>query len=158
MKLTILADDRVRYELTSGPLTVDAPTADTVVSPFHMLGGSLAACTYSTLASWAANAKLTFTDLVIEIGWSFAEKPHRVGAMTVELIWPSLPAARLEAAKRAAALCTVHQSLHQPPELTTVVRGAAPAPVPVPAPIPAPAPVAAATPTQPEPQPSGGAA
>ena len=154
MKLTILADDRVRYELTSGPLTVDAPTADTIVSPFHMLGGSLAACTYSTLASWASNAKLTFTDLVIEIGWSFAEKPHRVGAMTVELIWPSLPATRLEAAKRAAALCTVHQSLHLPPELTTVVRGAAPAPFAAATPVTAPA----AAPAQPEPQPSGGAA
>ena len=148
MKLTLLADDRVRYELTSGPLTVDAPTADTIVSPFHLLGGSLAACTYSTLVSWAEHAKLTFTDLVIEVGWSFAEKPHRVGAMTLELIWPSLPATRLEAAKRAAALCTVHRTLHLPPEMTTVVRGAAP--MPAAAAVPAPA--------APHPQPSGGAA
>lgn len=148
MKLTLLADDRVRYELTSGPLTVDAPTADTIVSPFHLLGGSLAACTYSTLASWAEHAKLTFTDLVIEIGWSFADKPHRVSAMTLELIWPSLPATRLEAAKRAAALCTVHQTLHLPPEMTTVVRGAAAAPVAPSVPAPAAA----------QPQPSGGVA
>ena len=149
MKLTLLADDRVRYELTSGPLTVDAPTAETTFSPFHMLGGSLAACTYSTLASWAQNAKLTFTDLVIEVGWAFAEKPHRVGAMTLELTWPSLPATRLEAAKRAAALCTVHQTLHHLPEMTTVVHGAAPAAVA--------APVPTAT-ADARPQPSGGVA
>jgi hypothetical protein len=68
--------------------------------------------------------------------------------MTIELTWPSLPAARLEAAKRAAALCTVHQSLHHLPELTTIVHGGAS--VPVAAPVAAPA--------QPEPQPSGGAA
>ncbi len=149
MKLTLLADDRVRYELTSGPLTVDAPTAETTFSPFHMLGGSLAACTYSTLASWAQNAKLTFTDLVIEVGWTFAEKPHRVGAITLELTWPSLPATRLEAAKRAAALCTVHQTLHHLPEMTTVVHGAAAAAVG--------APVRAPT-ADAQPQPSGGVA
>jgi uncharacterized OsmC-like protein len=127
VKLTLLADDRVRYEPTSGPLTVDAPTAETTFSPFHMLGGSLAACTFTTLATWAETAKLTFTDLAIEVSWTFAEKPHRVGTMSLELIWPSLPAGRLEAARRAAALCTVHQSLHHPPPVTTLVTGTAPA-------------------------------
>jgi uncharacterized OsmC-like protein len=148
VKLTILADDRIRYEPTTGPLTVEAPTAETIFSPFHMLGGSLAACTYTTLASWAEHAKLTFADLAIEVAWTFAEKPHRVGTMSLELIWPSLPAPRLEAARRAAALCTVHQTLHHPPELTTIVNGAAPVatprPVETPAAAPTPAPSAGA--------------
>ncbi|MGZ8379120.1 MAG: OsmC family protein [Gemmatirosa sp.] len=122
MKLTLLAEDRVRYELTTGPLTVDAPTVDTIFSPFHMLGGSLAACTYSVLASWAGNAKLDFTDLVIEVSWVFAEQPHRVGAMSIDLRWPSLPPQRREAARRAANLCTVHHTLEHPPTLTTVVH------------------------------------
>lgn len=126
MKLTLLAEDRVRYELTTGPLTVDAPTADTDFSPFHMLGGSLASCTFSVLASWAEHAKLDFSDLAIEVAWEFAEQPHRVGAMTLELHWPSLPPQRREAARRAAGLCTVHHTLEHPPALTTVVREASP--------------------------------
>lgn len=122
VKLTLLADDRVRYELTTGPMTVDAPTADTEFSPFHMLAGGLAACTYSTLASWAQHAKLSFADLAVEVSWTFAEQPHRVGTMAITLEWPSLPAARREAAKRAAALCTVHHTLKQPPALSTELR------------------------------------
>ncbi|MDF1502873.1 OsmC family protein [Roseisolibacter sp. H3M3-2] len=133
MKLTLLAEDRVRYELASGPMTVEAPTADTEFSPFHMLAGGLAACTYSTLASWAQNAKLSIADLAVEVSWTFAEQPHRVGEMAIALEWPSLPAARHEAARRAAALCTVHHTLKQPPSLTTELRapaGAASAPAP----------------------------
>jgi uncharacterized OsmC-like protein len=134
VKLTLLADDRIRYELTTGPMTVDAPTADTTFSPFHMLGGSLAACTFTVIASWAANAKLDVADLVIEVSWEFAEQPHRVGAMSIDLHWPSLPPQRREAARRAANLCTVHHTLQHPPTLTTVVHeaaGASAAAVPV---------------------------
>lgn len=129
VKLTLLAEDRVRYELTTGPLTVDAPSADTQFSPFHMLGGSLASCTFSVLASWAEHAKLDFADLAIEVSWTFAEQPHRVGAMTIALRWPSLPANRREAARRAANLCTVHHTLQHLPALTTVMLDPA-APVP----------------------------
>jgi uncharacterized OsmC-like protein len=89
-----------------------------------MLGGSLASCTFTVLASWAGNAKLDFTDLVIEVAWTFAEQPHRVGTMSIELRWPSLPANRREAARRAANLCTVHHTLEHPPALTTVMHDA----------------------------------
>jgi len=147
VKLTLLAEDRVRYELTTGPLTVDAPSADTQFSPFHMLGGSLASCTFSVLASWAEHAKLDFTDLVIEVAWTFAEQPHRVGTMSIELRWPSLPANRREAARRAANLCTVHHTLEHPPALTTVMHDAAAAPAPT-----------AAAPTAPVATPAGEAA
>lgn len=125
MKLTILAEDRVRYEVATGPLTVDAPTPETEYSPFHMLGSAVAVCTFSTIASWAARAKLEVADLVVEVGWRFVEQPHRVGAFTVDLTWPSLPPARLEAAKRAASLCPVHQTLHHPPEIAIAMHGVA---------------------------------
>ncbi len=134
MKLTLLADDRVRYELTTSAMTVDAPTADTQFSPYHMLAGGLAACTHSTIASWAERAKLSVADLAVEVSWTFAEEPHRVGAMTVELEWPSLPPARREAARRAADLCPVHHTLQTPVAMTTVLRETAtPATAPMPA-------------------------
>ncbi|MGI8509221.1 MAG: OsmC family protein [Gemmatimonadaceae bacterium] len=41
--------------------------------------------------------------------------------LDVKLVWPSLPPERLESAKRAAALCPVHQTLLRPPEITTTV-------------------------------------
>ena len=117
MKITLLTEDSLRLEPIPGPLTIEAPSARHIYSPFQMLGSSLAVCTFSILQSWASNAELSTDDLVIEVSWTFAEKPHRVGAMDLSFTWPSLPAARREAARRVAALCPVHTTLHHQPEI-----------------------------------------
>ena len=106
-------------------MTIEAESADMTYSPFHMLASSLATCTYSVLGSWATNAKLPADDLAIEVGWSFAEEPHRVGKMEIDIQWPSLPENRRAAAARVADLCTVKVTLKQPPEVVTAVQAAA---------------------------------
>jgi len=88
-----------------------------------MLASAVADCTYFTVKSWATNAKIDAGDLVVEVTIGFAEHPHRVGSVDVKLIWPSLPQERTEAAKRAAAVCPIHQTLlHSPTVATTVAR------------------------------------
>jgi uncharacterized OsmC-like protein len=111
MKLTLLSDDAIRYEAAPGMLTIEADSADREFSPFEMLAGSLAVCTFSVLASWASHAKIPFDDLVIDVKWTFVENPHRIGTVALTFAWKSLPASRLEAAKRAAKLCPVHTTL-----------------------------------------------
>lgn len=128
MKITLLSDDRIRLDGRAGPMTIEAESAEMTYSPFHMLASSLATCTHSVLASWATNARLPADDLAIEVGWTFAEDPHRVGGMEVDIQWPSLPENRLAAAKRVADLCTVKVTLQQPPEVTTEVKTAAAGP------------------------------
>ena len=118
MKITLLSEESIRLEGAGGPLTIEAESADQVYSPFHMLGSGLAVCTYSIMASWATNAKLDPTDLAIEVGWSFAEKPHRVGEIRLTFEWPSLPADRTETAKRVAALCPIHATFHHLPTVS----------------------------------------
>ena len=120
MKITLLSDDRIRLEGKAGPLSVEAESAETQYSPFHMLASGLATCTFSVLASWGTHAKLGVDDLAIEVGWTFTENPHRVGRMEVDVVWPSLPAERRAAAVRAAGLCTITRTLEQPP--TVVVE------------------------------------
>jgi uncharacterized OsmC-like protein len=44
---------------------------------------------------------------------TFAEKPHRVAEVRLSFSWPSLPAARLSVAQRAATLCPIHATLEQ---------------------------------------------
>jgi uncharacterized OsmC-like protein len=123
MKITLVSEETVRFEETPGPLTIEAPSADVVYSPFHMLASAVADCTYFTVKSWATNAKIDAGDLVVEVTIGFAEHPHRVGSVDVKLIWPSLPQERTEAAKRAAAVCPIHQTLlHSPTVVTTVAR------------------------------------
>ena len=118
MKITLLTDDSIRLEPIPGQLTIEAPSARHSYSPFQMLGSALAMCIFSILQSWASNAKISTDDLVIDVSWTFAEKPHRVGAMEVSFTWPSLPVARREAARRVAALCPVHTTLHHTPDVS----------------------------------------
>lgn len=117
MKITLLDEYHLRYEPSPGPLTVDAPTPDAQFSPYHMVAGGLAACTYAIMASWAEQAKLSADDLTLEVTWAFVEKPHRLGNIDLRFEWPSLPAERLEAAKRVAARCPVHLSFEHAPTL-----------------------------------------
>ena len=121
MKITLLTDERIRLEGEGGPLTIEAESPDQSYSPFHMMASGLASCVYSVLHSWGSNAGMPVDDLAIEVGWSFAEEPYRVGSYDVDLVWPSLPPERGAAASRAAHLCTVHQTLLNPPEITTRV-------------------------------------
>ena len=122
MKITLLGEDGIRLEPIPGPMTIEADSADQLYSPFHMLASSLAFCTYSVLASWASNAKLESSDIVVEVKWTFAEDPHRVGELSMNIEWPSLPEPRRSAASRVADLCAVHATLTHPPTITTVVQ------------------------------------
>ena len=112
MKITLTGEDSIRLEPTEGPMTIEAPTADQQYSPFHMLASSLAYCTFSVLYSWATHANLSIDGMAIDVSWKFGGEPKRVEQMALTFKWPSLPPARLNAAKRVAALCTVHETLH----------------------------------------------
>ncbi len=122
MKITLIGEDGIRLEPIPGPMTIEAESADQLYSPFHMLASSLAFCTYSVLASWASNAKLKSDDIAIEVGWVFAENPHRIGEIDMKIEWPSLPPARHAAASRVADLCAAHATLMHPPTIRTVVE------------------------------------
>lgn len=117
MKITLLDEDGIRLEPTPGMLTIEAESEELSFSPFHMLGSSLATCTLSVLHSWAAHAALSVDDLALEVRWGFGNDPHRVAHIDLALDWPSLPAARLAAARRVAELCTIHATLTHPPRI-----------------------------------------
>ena len=57
------------------------------------------------------------SDLVIDVSWTFADDPHRVDRYDIRFQWPSLPAKRLNAAKRVAEMCTIHATLQHPPTI-----------------------------------------
>ena len=118
MKIVLTSAESVRLEPAPGPLTIEAPSADMGYSPFHMLGSSLATCTFSVLQSWATHKDLGVDDLRVDVSWSFVEQPHRVGSIKVKLEWPSLAPDMWPRAIRVANLCGVHNTLTHPPEIT----------------------------------------
>ena len=69
----------------AGPMTIEAISAEQSYSPFHMMAGGLAYCTFSVMHSWASNAKLDASDLTLEVAWTFGDKPHRVAGKVVDL-------------------------------------------------------------------------
>jgi uncharacterized OsmC-like protein len=123
MKITLLADTRLRLESAPPPLTIEAVAPEQSYSPFHMMASGLAVCTHSVMHSWAMHAKLDADKLVIEVGWEFGENPHRVAAYDIRIDWPDLPQERKEAARRTAKLCAVHATLTHPPAIALSVVG-----------------------------------
>lgn len=120
MKIILLSDDAIRLEPDEGPMTIEAIEPDQQYSPFHMLASSLAYCTFSVMYSWATHTKQQGDDLVIEVRWKFSDdEPKRVAELKLTYEWPSLPAKKQEAAKRVAAMCTIHETLHHPPVVIT---------------------------------------
>lgn len=118
MKITLLSDESIRLEPMTGQLTIEAESADTEYSPYQMFASGLAVCTFGVLQSWASNVGLTADDLVIDVSWSFADNPHRVGTMDLSYRWPSLPPERQRIAQRVAELCPLHKTLQQSPGIT----------------------------------------
>ena len=120
MKIILLSDYAIRLEPDEGPMAIEAIEPDQQYSPFHMLASSLAFCTFSVMYSWATHTNQKGDDLVIEVAWKFSEdEPKRVAELKLTYDWPSLPAKKQGAAKRVAAMCTIHETLHHPPTIIT---------------------------------------
>ena len=117
MKITLTSEDSIRLEPVLGPMTIEAMSAEQSYSPFHMVASGLAYCTWSVLYAWAEHAGIPADDLTLEVAWTFAQEPQRVDRYEMRFNWPSLPARRLEAAKRVAAMCTIHATFEHPPAI-----------------------------------------
>ena len=122
MKIVLQGEDAILLVPTPGMLSIESDDPEQQYSAFHMLASALAYCTFSVLYSWASNSKLDADGLHIRVSWSFAENPHRVGNMNMELHWPELPENRRAAAEHAAKLCAVHATLSHTVPITTTLQ------------------------------------
>lgn len=97
-------------------LQIESPGA------IELLASSLGVCSARVLETYASNvAKVSIEALVVRVRWQLEARPLRVGALDVSIVWPELPDARFDAARRAALTCTVHRSFSHPPAITTSV-------------------------------------
>jgi uncharacterized OsmC-like protein len=122
MKIVLEGEYAILLVPTEEMLTIEADSPEQSYSAFHMMASALAYCTFSVLHSWASNSDLDVSDLNVRVAWEFAENPHRVGNMTMQLTWPSLPENRRAAAERASKLCAVHATLTHTVPITTELK------------------------------------
>lgn len=91
--------------------------------PLQMFAASMALCTASVMHAYAHNVLSVGVErLAIRVRWSYGQNPNRVDRMEMTILWPDVPDDRLEAARRAAATCTIHRTLEHPPEVVTNIE------------------------------------
>lgn len=88
----------------------------------QMLAVSLATCTYAVLASYAQRVAAGTETMCFRMKWQYAEKPKRIAAIDMDIVWPDLAEDRLDAAQRAAHMCTVHNTLKDCVDIETFIH------------------------------------
>lgn len=88
-------------------------------SAMQMFATAMGLCTYSVLAGYADQHDTPTERMSLRMRWDYAEHPYRIGQFEMEIQWPELPPSRQSAAQRVASKCTLHNTLEQPPQLTT---------------------------------------
>ncbi len=121
MALTVAYKGGVRFDVASGGHTVitDQPVEDgghdEGMSPVDLFIGSIASCVGYFVGRYCERHKIPAEGLRVEADWSMAERPHRVGAVSMKITLPaSITPEQRERLLKVAHGCTVHQSLVVP--------------------------------------------
>ncbi len=102
---------------------VDQPISDggtdSAPTPTELFVASLASCVAFYARRFLVRHDLPTDGLAVTATFSMAERPARVGEITVEVTTPKgLPEERRAALLAVASHCTVHNSLEQPPAVS----------------------------------------
>jgi putative redox protein len=88
------------------------------MSPVEIFVGSLASCVAYFIGRYCARHNLAAEGLTVDVDWSMAERPHRVGEIRLQVHGLAVPAHHREQLLKVAHGCTVHQSLLHAPKIT----------------------------------------
>lgn len=123
MKITLHhATDISVSQLHEAGFDIDSQDPEAQFGAIHMCVASLAWCTYSVLASYGQRIDAGVEDMRIRLQWRFVERPHRIGHIDMVIHWPQVPESRLDAAMRAAAMCTLHNTMMHGLEIDTSIE------------------------------------
>ncbi len=130
MNLTVVFRGGTRFDVVAGSHTVvtDQPTedggSDAGMSPVDLFIGSLASCVGYFVGRYCVRHRIPCEGFTIDVGWSMAEQPHRVGAVNMRLNLPAeITPSQQERLLKVAHGCTVHQSLAVPPKVEIRLSG-----------------------------------
>jgi putative redox protein len=119
--------DRLRIEARGHEVFTDQPIHDggddAAPTPTELFVASLAACVAFYAERFLRRHQLPAEATTVTARYTWAENPHRVGAIELTVLVPGLPDAKREAFSRVIDHCTVHNSLRRPPDvLVSVAR------------------------------------
>ncbi len=117
MRLILEDETRIRLEMLGEDFEITSEGLS--LSPYHLLGASLASCAALMVASWAESAAIPIEALTVVVSWQMTEDgPKRVAQLVMELRWPGLPSERQGAVNRLVDLCPIHATLERGVEIS----------------------------------------
>ena len=121
--------DRFAIEARDHVLTVDQPLAaggdDTAPTPTELFVASLASCVAFYARRYLARHDLPTTGLRVLAAYDMAQRPARVGSVSLDITLPDgVPGDQRDRLLAVASHCTVHNSLITPPQVMVALAGA----------------------------------
>ena len=87
-------------------------------TPAELLAGSLGACIAMMVQGYCDKTGYTDGDVGVNLTIELADNPKRVGAIVIDVELPNgFPEDRIDAVRRIAELCTIHETLSHPPRV-----------------------------------------
>jgi putative redox protein len=117
--VTHAGGDRLRVDVRGHVLLTDQPVEDggedTAPTPTEMFVSSLAACVAFYAERFLRRHGLPTEGLKVTADYQWAENPHRVGEIVLNVEVPGLTEVKRAAFERVIEHCTVHNTLSVPP-------------------------------------------
>lgn len=114
--------DRLNIGIRGHEVTTDQPVkdggADTGPTPTELFVASLAACVGHYAQRFLRRHGMSTEGLRVSCDYSWAENPHRVGAIDLVVTAPGLVDAKREAFARVIDHCAVHTSITHAPAIS----------------------------------------
>lgn len=108
------------HELYSDQPVVDGGE-DTAATPTEIFLAGLAGCVAFYAERFLRRNGLTTERLAVTCDYTWAENPHRVGAISLDVEAPDLTVEKREAFIRVIHHCTLHNTLLRPPDVRLTV-------------------------------------
>ncbi len=127
--LTVSWEEGVAFRIKARKIEIvsDQPSdeggKDLGLSPIELLIASLGSCIGYYVARYCERHDISRSGLRVDLDWTDAENPHRIGAIRATIMIPShVPEPKRAALIRVAEGCTVHHTLTHPPQIAVDLK------------------------------------
>ncbi|MBI3610790.1 MAG: OsmC family protein [Nitrospirae bacterium] len=126
MTVSWIGGVQLAVEVRNHRLILDQPVEeggqDQGMTPVEIFIASLGGCVGYFAARFCRRHGIPTVGLTIAVEWDYAERPHRVGTITVHVDLPArLDSEMKNRLRQVLEGCTIHQSLTHPPRISVVL-------------------------------------
>jgi len=127
MKISLIENVKFEAECRGHRIVLDQPIddggSDAGMTPVELFIASLGSCIAYYAVIFCQRRKIPSDDLNVELGWEWAEDPHRVGAIDLTItLRKKLTEKEKTGLLRMVKGCTVHNTMRNLPEIAFTIK------------------------------------